>query len=77
MGFACLGKGHIQDKIHIVGEYQFLKKLNRDFAFSYLPQVYGYGEVEIRDTYKAAMFIGEWLNDYYEFQRASSGLGPP
>ena len=54
-------------KAHIVGEYQFLKKLNRDFAFAYLPQVYGYGEVEIRDTYKAAMFIGEWLNDYYEF----------
>ena len=54
-------------KTQIVGEYQFLKKLNRDFAFSYLPQVYGYGEVEIRDTHKAAMFLGEWLNNYYEF----------
>lgn len=54
-------------KAHIVGECQFLKKLNRDFTSAYLPQVYGYGEVEIRDTYKAAMFLGEWLNNYYEF----------
>jgi hypothetical protein len=54
-------------KSHIVGEYQFLKKLNRDFPFAYLPQVYGYGEVDIRDTHKAAMLLGEWFNNYYEF----------
>jgi hypothetical protein len=54
-------------KAHIIGEYQFLNKLNRDFTSAYLPQVYGYGEVEIRDTFKAAMFLGEWLNNYYEF----------
>ena len=54
-------------KAHIVSEYQFLKKLNRDFPFVYLPQAYGYGEVDIRDTHKAAMFLGEWFNNYYEF----------
>lgn len=54
-------------KAHIEGEYQCLRKLNRDFPFTYLPQVYGSGEVNIRDTYKVAMFLGEWLSNYNEF----------
>ena len=54
-------------KAHIEGEYRFLKKLNRDFPFAYLPQVYGWYEVDIIDNIKAPMFLGEWLTNYHEF----------
>jgi hypothetical protein len=54
-------------KAHIEGEYRFLKKLNRDFPFAYLPQVYGWYEVDIIDNLKAPMFLGEWLTNYHEF----------
>ena len=54
-------------KAHIRGEYDFLRNLNRAFPCTYLPRVYGYGDVNIHGTHKAAMFIGEWFNNYYEF----------
>ena len=55
------GQGHIRS------EYDFLKSLNRDFSLTYLPQVYGLDEVNIRDMHTAAMFLGQWFDDYYEF----------
>ena len=54
-------------KAHSKGEYQNLKKLNKEFSFDYLPQVYGWNEVEIATTDKVPMFLGEWLANYHEF----------
>jgi hypothetical protein len=54
-------------KAHIEGEYRYLKKLNKDFPFDYLPQVYGWDEVDILDNFKTPMFLGEWLRNYHEF----------
>ncbi|UCE54923.1 MAG: hypothetical protein JSV31_05650 [Desulfobacterales bacterium] len=54
-------------KAHIKGEYQFLEKLGEKYPASYLPQVYGRGEVDIEDTLKVRMLLGEWFDEYYEF----------
>ena len=54
-------------KAHIKGEYRCLKKLNNDFSFDYLPQIYGWHEVEIANDFNVPMFLAEWLNDYHEF----------
>ena len=54
-------------KRHIMEEYEFLEKLNEKHAASYLPQVYGWGEVYIKDASKVRMFLGEWFDEYYEF----------
>lgn len=54
-------------KAHIEGEYRYLKKLNKDFPFDCLPQVYGCDEVDILDNFQAPMFLGEWLHHYHEF----------
>lgn len=54
-------------KAHIEGEYRNLKRLNRDFAFDFLPQVYGWHEVEIANRHRVPMFLGEWLAGYHEF----------
>ena len=54
-------------KAHIAGEYRCLKKLHIDYSFDYLPRVYGRHEVEISNNNRAPMFLGEWLDHYYEF----------
>ncbi len=54
-------------KEHIEGEYRCLKKLNKDYSFDYLPQVYGRHEVELSNNNRVSMFLGEWLNNYHEF----------
>ena len=54
-------------RAHIEGEYRCLKKLNKDYSLGYLPQVYGRHEVEISSNNRAPMFLGEWLDHYYEF----------
>ncbi|MBW2412791.1 MAG: hypothetical protein JRF72_23585 [Deltaproteobacteria bacterium] len=54
-------------KAHIEGEYQCLKKLNKDYSFDYLPRVYGRHEVEISNHSRVPMFLGDWLNHYHEF----------
>ena len=51
----------------IKDEYCALKKLAPQFAFAYLPRVYGRGEVFVSENCRAAAFLGQWLNDYYEF----------
>ena len=48
-------------------EYQNLKKLNDDFSLSFLPQVYGYGEVATAGNRKLPMFLGQWFEGYNEF----------
>ncbi len=54
-------------KKYITDEYGTLKKLNQKYSLTYLPQVYGKGEVQINGNLSVAMFMGEWFNTYYEF----------
>jgi hypothetical protein len=54
-------------KAHIKGEYRCLKKLNKNYPFDCLPQVYGWHEVELVNSNTIPMFLGEWLNNYHEF----------
>jgi hypothetical protein len=54
-------------KAHVKSEYQTLRKLNREFPFAVLPQVYGCDEVDIRDNHSIVMFLGQWFENYYEF----------
>jgi hypothetical protein len=51
----------------IKGEYRNLKKLNDEFSLSFLPQVYGYGEVATAGNRKLPMFLGQWFEGYNEF----------
>jgi hypothetical protein len=48
-------------------EYQYLKKLNDKFTLSFLPRVYGFGEVRTSGNHKIQMFLGEWFEGYNEF----------
>jgi len=54
-------------KKHINGEFHNLKKLNAEFAESFLPHVYTLGEVASGSKRKFGMFLGEWFEDYHEF----------
>ena len=54
-------------KTYINGEFYNLKKLNAEFAESFLPQVYTLGGVISGSQRKFWMFLGDWLEDYYEF----------
>jgi len=54
-------------KTHINGEFYNLKKLNAEFAESFLPRVYTLGGVTSGSQRKFWMFLGDWLEDYYEF----------
>jgi hypothetical protein len=51
----------------IKDEYQYLKKLNDEFTRSFLPRVYGFGEVKTSRNHKIRMFLGEWFEGYNEF----------
>jgi len=53
-------------KSYIQREYGFLKQLNEDFPFSFLPKVYGQGCVSIAGD-EIGMFLGEWFQGYNEF----------
>ena len=48
-------------------EFQNLKRLNNDFSLSFLPQVYGFGEVALAAGRKFPMFLGQWFEGYNEF----------
>jgi len=49
-------------------EYRLLNKLNKDFAFEFLPRVYGQGRVIIKRTgFEVRMFLGQWFGGYNEF----------
>ena len=54
-------------KAHIEAEYRYLERLNKEFPFDSLPQVYGWHEVEIANNSSVLMFLGEWLAGYHEF----------
>ena len=62
-------------KKRINGEFHNLKRLNSEFAESFLPQVYTLGEVSSGPRKSFNMFLGEWFKDYHEFHisRQTSG----
>ena len=59
-------------------EYALLERLGRDFPGSYLPDVYGTGEVDAGRGRALSMFLGQWLVGFHEFHltRAASREGP-
>ena len=57
---------------HIRDEYQYLQKLNNEFIHSFLPQVYGIGEITSADNRKISMFLGQWFENYHEFHLTRS-----
>jgi len=48
-------------------EYRSLNRLNDGFPLSFLPQVYGFGEVVTAGNRKLSMFLGQWFQGYNEF----------
>jgi len=48
-------------------EYQCLTKLNDKFPLSFLPAVYGFGEVGSTGDRKIRLFLGHWFEGYSEF----------
>jgi len=54
---------------YIDKEYQTLQRLNAGALLSFLPEVYGLGEISInKDPDKGfRMFLGEWFDGYHEF----------
>ena len=49
-------------------EYPLLRRLNNDFSFSFIPTVYGRGDVVIENkAEKISMFLGEWFEGFDEF----------
>jgi len=51
----------------LLKEYAILERLNREFRVSYLPEVYGAGEVDAGHGQPVAMFLGQWFWGYHEF----------
>ena len=51
----------------IKNEYHCLSKLKDQFPLSFLPEVYGFGEVEPMGNRKIRMFLGHWFEGYNEF----------
>ena len=49
-------------------EYNCLKRLDNDFSFSSIPEVYGYGEACVKGSgHTMSMFLGEWFEGFNEF----------
>jgi len=48
-------------------EYQFLNHLNMSFPYSFLPRVYGQGEVGFHHGRPIRLFLAEWFEGFYEF----------
>ena len=51
----------------IEAEFHFLKRLNTEQPFHYLPQAYGFGRTAGSNGQNFAMFLGQWFDGYYEF----------
>ncbi len=58
---------------HIDREYRLLKKLNDQFKPSFLPRVWGRGEVPGPQNCTIAMFLGQWFDGYHELHLAREG----
>jgi hypothetical protein len=56
-------------------EYHSLKRLNDEFTPSFLPRVYGFGEIETAGQRKIPLFLGDWLDGYHEFHITGEPAG--
>ncbi len=54
-------------KESIQREYKILQKLNSNFPYSFLPKVYGQGQVRTKKNLQVNMFLGEWFEGFNEF----------
>lgn len=48
-------------------EHAILERLSREFRVSYLPEVYGTGEVDAGLGQSVALFLGQWFWGFHEF----------
>ncbi len=48
-------------------EFGLLQTLNAAYAWSFLPQVYAIGDVELPDLGKVSLFLGQWFEGFHEF----------
>ena len=55
---------------HIRDEFGCLQKLNNEFEHSFLPRVYGIGDVATTGNRRISMFLGQWFADHHEFHLA-------
>jgi hypothetical protein len=51
----------------IKAEYHCLSELNAKFSLIYIPEVYGFSEIEFAGDRKIRMFLGHWFEGYNEF----------
>ena len=56
-------------------EYHSLKRLNDEFTPSFIPRVYGFGEIETAGHRKIPLFLGDWLEGYHEFHITGDPAG--
>ena len=54
-------------KACIKREYNLLRQLNDTFSCSFLPKIYGQGEICVNNGPDIGMFMGEWFEGYCEF----------
>ncbi len=48
-------------------EFAILNRLRQEFEPSFVPEVYGFGEVALGRGAAACMFLGQWLGGFHEF----------
>lgn len=58
-------------------EYRSLERLNGEFPFSFIPEIYGKDEVHTKDNHKIIMFLGEWFEGFHEFHISSDPTNDP
>ena len=58
----------------IAREYQCLKRLNRTYPYRFIPRAYHLGCGYCANE-KLPMFLGEWIDGFYEFHVTGEGLG--
>lgn len=51
----------------IAQEYQNLSRLNSEFETPYWPKVFGIGQGKDSKSHSIPMFLGQWLDGFYEF----------
>ncbi len=52
-------------------EVENLLRLELEFGLTYLPRVFGSGELTLDARRKVSLFLGEWFGGYFEFHLAS------
>ena len=48
-------------------EFCLLKKLRENYTYSFVPEVYGRGDVFTKSGHHISMFLGEWFEGFHEF----------